>query len=388
VLTTVVDTLSTFVMPQVQVTALLERVERLAEKSMESPREHVTWEQDGRQYTAQLVLERAQNGVDLDRVVAEISAEDRGRQLRTRIRLKRLPYSHFTQLVDRWDPTVQLHDDEIGGRMHVNSRFNVLSDAQAKPALLGKVSTAAGSVNMDASVRRQESDIFPAGIQTGARRIPLSEHAHPFEWAPPDAAATIHELAKDTHIEFFADGSYKMRDRVSKTIQFRNDPSGQPVYFIAARGVTLYVRGAVAGKVLVYSPQRIVVEGSLTYARDPRGVTGSADYLGLACDRDIVVAPPYVTGPGDVDIHAALYAKRRFIVTSIDRGRPATLRIFGSLAAGSLSATEPRYATKIQYDRRFEALRPPGFPSTNRFAMEDWDRRWTEVPERAAAGGL
>jgi hypothetical protein len=40
---------------------------------------------------------------------------------------------------------------------------------------------------------------------------------------------------------------------------------------------------------------------------------------------------------------------------------------------------------KVEYDARFERHRPPGFPSTNRFAAEDWDGRWTEAPEGSAS---
>ncbi len=385
-LTSAIDPLSTLVMPQAQASALLRRIERLAGKELtKAPRARVTLNQDGTQYEAELVLERARNGVELDQVIAEISAEDRGRQLRTRILLKRLAFSQFTQIVDYWDPMVQMHDDEIVGRVHINSRFNVLYDSQARPTLLGKVSTAAGSVNMQSLGGRRESEVFREGIETRAGRITLSEQVHPLVWAPPDANARIHELANDTRIRFFADGSYWWRDDKSGVSQYRREPSEHPVYFIAARGATLYVQGIVAGKILVYSPQGIVVEGSLTYARDPRTVPDSGDYLGLVCDKDIEVAPPEVTGPGDVDIHAALFAKRRFVVTRIEHARSATLRIYGSLTAGSLTASEPRYATKVEFDRRFEQRRPPGFPSTNRFAAEDWDRRWTEVPEQSAA---
>jgi hypothetical protein len=178
------------------------------------------------------------------------------------------------------------------------------------------------------------------------------------------------------------------RDHNAQAAQYRNEPSAQPVYFIGTLAATLYVKGVVSGTILIYSPRRIVVEGSLTYAHDPRLVPNSRDYLGLVSDRYIEVAPPYVTGPGDLDIHAAIFAGRRFIVAEIDHGssgRSATLRIYGSLSAGSMSASEPRYATKVEYDSRFEQQRPPGFPSTNRFAAEDWDGRWTEAPERSAS---
>jgi hypothetical protein len=379
------EPLPTFVMPRAQASALLQRIERLAEELTRTPRTQATWAENGKQYAAELVLERAQNGLEVDRVIAEISAEDRGRQLKTTVMLKRLSFSHFTQLIDRWDPDVQLHDDEIIGRMHINSRFNVLYDSEARPALLGRVSTAARGFNMQSTGRRRESDVFRGGIETRAERIALSEQAHPFLFAPRDPNVRIHELANDTHVEFRGDGSYSWRDRKSDRTQYRSEPSGQPVYLLAERGVTLYVRGVVAGKVLVYSPQRIVIEDSLTYAHDPRDDADSDDYLGLVCDRDIVVAPPYVTGPGDMDIHAALFAKRRFVVTNIDHSRSATLRILGSLAAGSVTASEPRYATKVEYDTRFEELRPPGFPTTNRFAAEHWDQRWAEIPDRSTS---
>jgi len=153
------------------------------------------------------------------------------------------------------------------------------------------------------------------------------------------------------------------------------------VYFIAPRRATTFVKGVVAGRFLVYSAHRIVVEGDLVYAHDPRHEADSEDYLGLVCDKDIVIAPPAVTGPGDLHIQAALFAKRRIIVTDIDHPHPATLEIFGSLAAGSLTASEPRYATRVEYDWRFERLRPPGFPSTDRFAADEWNGRWTEVSE-------
>jgi len=323
-----------------------------------------------------------------------VSASDRGKLLTTRINLKRLAFSQFTQMVDHWDPMVQLHDDEIIGRFHTNSQFNLTYDSRTAPKFLGKVTTAARSFRTESAGRRRESDIFRGGVETRAGLINLPEELQPFEWAPQDGNARIHEFAADTRLRFFADGSYTWRTEDSPETGYRNDPSAHPVYFIAAGGVTLYVKGVVAGKILVYSPQKIVVEGSLTYAHDPRENRNSSDYLGLVCDRYITVAPAGVTGPGDLEIQAAIFAGRRFVVTDIDNGRSATLRnfayrrsatlrIYGSLAAGSLSASEPRYATKLEYDDRFERRRPPGFPSTNRYEVDDWDGQWTET-ERSA----
>src|SRR6202008_156570 len=126
----------------------------------------------------------------------------------------------------------------------------------------------------------------------------------------------------------------------------------------------------------------IVIEGSLTYASDPRENPDSGDFVGLVSNKYVEVAPPGVTGRGDLEIDAAIYAGARFVVPRINHPGRATLRIYGSLAAGSLTATEPRYATRIEYDSRFERRRPPGYPSTNRYEAVEWQGNWTEAPEQ------
>ena len=358
---------------------LSRRLEQLAEQSVENSRSEVSWEQDGRQYSAELVHEPANDGTALEHVTARVTTSDRGRHLTTLVNLRRLSFSQFTQMVNFWDPTVQLHDDEIVGRFHSNSQVKLKYDASATPVFLGKVTTSARSFDMESHGRKRDSEIFRAGRETRTSRIELPESVQPFEWAPRDEDARIHEFASDAHIRFYPDGSYswRTRDEPGSTV---NKPSGIPVYFVAAHDVTLYVQGVVAGRVLVYSPTRIVIEGDLTYANDPRGDPSCEDFVGLVSERYVEVAPPGVTGPGDLEIDAAIYAGRRFIVTSIDHTRSATLKIYGSLAAGTLTATEPRYATKIEYDDRFERERPPGFPSTNRYEAAAWDGQWTTAP--------
>ena len=153
----------------------------------------------------------------------------------------------------------------------------------------------------------------------------------------------------------------------------------QPLYLLASSGVSLQVRGTVAGTVLVYSPEAITVTGNLSYANNVRQATDADDYLGLVSGKDIVIAGVDVVPPGDLTIEAAVYAVRRFVVADLHQGRPATLSIFGSLSAGTVAASEPRYATELEFDQRFERLRPPGFPVTNRYELDQWDRRWTPV---------
>lgn len=364
--------------------ALSQRLAQLVEQFAKSAQSQVTWEQDGQQYTAELRVERANEGTSLDRVVAQVSSALHGERYVTRINLKRLPFSAFTQMVDHWDPMVQLHDDEIVGRFHSNSEFNLLYDSRTGPKFLGKVTTAAHSFDSNARGRRREAEIFRGGLETRAGRIDLPQTLTPFEWAPREADARIQEFSSDARIQFYEDGTLTWRTADDKTTGYLNEPSTAPLYLLAGRGVTLYVKGTVAGRVLVYSPHKIVLEGNLRYTRDPRRYEDSPDYLGLVCDRYIEVAPPYVTGPGDVEIQAAIFAGRRFVVRDIEHKRPATLRIYGSLAAGSISATEPRYATKLVYDARFEQRRPPGFPSTDRYEVEAWDGQWIGASDRSS----
>ncbi len=378
----IVSVPETYAISPAEQAALSERLAKLATQVAEPAPAHVAWEQNGKQYSAELILERANDGTALDRVIAEVSAAERGKQFSTRIFLERVPFSQFTHMVDRWDPMVQFHDDEIVGRVHSNTPFNLMYDSRTAPKFLGKVTTAARTIHTDWIGRRRESDIFKGGIETRADRIPLPDTLQPFEWAPREENARIHELTGDTSLRFFADGSYSWQTLGTSTTEYVNDPSEDPLYFIGKHGATLYVQGIVAGKVLIYSPHKIVVEGSLVYAHDPRELADSPDYLGLVCDKYIAIAPPNVTGPGDLEIDAAIFAGRRFVVTNINHRRPATLRIYGSLSAGSVSASEPRYATRIEYDARFEERRPPGFPSTNRFEVEEWNGAWTEVSER------
>jgi hypothetical protein len=373
---------ATLTMSEVERAELSRRLERLAGDSDEAFRKEVSWEQDGMRYSAVLIREPARDETALERVVARVSASDRGKHLSTIVSLRRLAFSQFTQIVDFWDPMVQLHDDEIVGRFHSNSRLNLLYDASAKPTFLGKVTTAAHSFNTEAQARRRDSDVFRGGKETRAARIELPELPQPFRWAPMDANARIHQFTNDTSIRFHSDGSYTWRTRGSSEPETRFEFSDDPVFFVAAGNVELFVQGVVAGSALVYSPLRIVIDGSLTYARDPRSVPDSGDYLGLVSNRYVEIAPPRVTGPGDLEIDAAIFAGRRFVVTHYNHPRKATLRIYGSLAAGSLTATEPRYGTRVEYDRRFEHRRPPGFPSTDRYEVTNWDGQWTEVPER------
>jgi hypothetical protein len=345
----------------------------------------LAWTQDGHEYTAILTRQPAADNTGIDRMIVEIVTEEKGKQLRTRMQMKRLAFSHFTQLVDRWDQDVQLHDDEISGRFHSNSEILLGYDRAVAPRFLGKVTTAArGFTVSSSSVRKERSEIFRAGLETRAGRITLPTKFLPFAHDANSQKVEVQSYSSDTKLTFYADGTYGWKDAKSTGPEQRQPLGNSTTYIVGAKDVTLYVRGTVAGKVLVYSPDLITIEGHLVYAHDPRSNPSSPDYLGLVSDNYIEVARPSVTGPGDLEIDAAIYAKRRFVVTDEYARGNATLFIYGSLAAGSLSATEPRYATKLTFDPRFEEARPPGFPVTNRYEVEGWDAQWKVAQDDVA----
>lgn len=338
----------------------------------------VSWQQDGQHYTARFSDLPAESDMALDRVLVEVSTEIDGERLTTQMRMKRLAFSHYAQFVNRWDKEVQIHDDELDGRFHANSAINLTYSRDAKPQFHGKVTTAARRINIDAGRGRARRDeMFLGGLQTGVRSIHLPKNFVPLPQTAAIRDDQLQEFDEDTRITFHADGSYTWVAYKEGLFERRGHLRAPASYLIATDKAKLYVRGTVKGKVLVYSPERIVIAGDLVYAGDPAERSSGDDYLGLVSARTIEVAGPKTTGPGDVQIHAAIYAKRRFSVARYRARNGGTLEIFGSLTAGTLSATEPRFATRIRFDPRLEATRPPGFPVTDRYEVESWDAAWT-----------
>jgi hypothetical protein len=347
-------------------------------------RAELALQHEGRRYVAQLERQPAADSMGIEHLTVTITTEADGRRLRTALHMQRLAFSHFAQLVDQWDQGVQFHDDEVVGRFHSNTEIAVGYDPSVAPRFLGVVTTAARGFKVANTVGyRRGDEIFRAGIATKTGRIALPEMA----WlrVPPAGAGTaVQTFVRGTRITFHPDGSYSWRELGSSDPEHRQT-LGTPAYLIGAGDTEIRVRGTVKGKVLVYSPARIVIEGSVVYAHDPRGLPEADDYLGLVSGRDVEIARPEVTGPGDLEVHAAIYARGRFVVTEEDVPRHGTLLIHGSLSAGSISATEPRYSTRYEYDRRFEHRRPPGFPETNEYEIESWDAQWRQAAEEPPA---
>lgn len=364
--------------PEAEQRMLENRLERLARNfdrraQMESPQ---SWEHDGVVYTAEVTQLPVEGDMGIERVAIKVSSEVDGDRFSTELRMMRMAFSSFAHFIDRWDPNVQMHDDVIDGRFHSNSEIVVSSSGNATPLFLGKVTTASRSIDTSNSRRRVRRDeVFLGGLETGAGRIALAKG---FEAMLEEAAVSdrAHRFEEDTRITFYADGSYAWTSVDSSgPEQRRSFPHGS-AYLVAERKAELHVKGVVNGAVLVYSPERIVIEGDLIYALNADMTPDPSDFLGLVSEKSVEIAPPDVTGPGNLTVNASIYAKRRFIVSRYRTRQDATLLIHGSLAAGSVSASEPRFAMQIRYDPRLRTVRPPSFPTTDRFELEPWEAEW------------
>jgi hypothetical protein len=338
----------------------------------------VDWKQDGQAYTAVFRAPSAADPMGVEHVVVDVSTEQGGKKMSTQLTMTRLAFSNFAQFVDQWDPDVQIHDDVIDGRFHSNTPINVLSSGRTSPVFLGKVTIASHELDTGTTSFNRRT-VFPEGVDTGVRRIALPSRFLPFL---NDAAAgdeAVQRFERDARITFYADGTYGWSYVEDGAAEERRPLAAPAHYLVGLEGATLRIKGTVNGKVLVYSAQRIVIEDDLRYAA-ARGAQDADDYLGLVAENDVEVAGPDVTGPGDLAVEASIYARRRFVVRDFRSKRSGTLGIYGSVTAGSLTATEPRYATKIEFDPRLANARPPSFPLTDRYELESWNGEWREDP--------
>ena len=377
-------------MPQPEKQMLTRSVEHMAQKLLDTNMtdSELTWQENGKQYSARVMRQPAPDSTGIEQVVAEVLTDRDGKRMKTRFSLKRLAFSHFTQLINTWDRNIALHDDVIDGRFHSNSEFSFSSTKDASPRFFGKVTTAASTLTYGGFNKRRDKDVFQGGYETKTDKVVLPRDM-------PDVVSggdekTRRVFADDTRIIFNSDGSYVWRNANGTGELHREEPMQEPRYLIGEKGAKLFVRGTVAGLFTVYTPNDIEIEDDLVYAKDPRQTVLSRDFLALIAGRDVCIGSPEVTGPGDLTVHGAIFARRRFYIELTDRGRSgdATLVIYGSLTAGTLSETEPRYATKVDFDKRFEYLRPAGFPMTRRYEVDAWDQDWQEVERDDPPAGL
>src|SRR5690606_22452357 len=176
-----------------------------------------------------------------------------------------------------------------------------------KPAFHGRVTTSRGvsTSGRTGTSRFRRSDVFLGGLETRIPRIALPAEVDPF--ASVGNGAQMHRFAASARVTFDANGPYVWRPLDESAPERRSPIGAGTTYLIADEGAALHVSGVVEGRVLVHSPEAIVIEGDLTYAADPQ-TPGADDYLGLVSARNVEIAESEVTGPGDLTVHGAIYA--------------------------------------------------------------------------------
>ena len=343
----------------------------------------ITWTENGQEFHATFRPVKAQSDTDLETAQIEISTHVNGEQLSTEMQLHRLAFSNFGQFINRSDRDVQIHNDIYDGRFHSNTRMILAYSKKVKPQFLGKVTTSAKGVtllnsnNRSSGSQKIRNEIFQGGFEDRIKKIPLPKTFVPFPDHGSIEAHQVHRFSQDTSIVFHEDASFSWQSKNGETN--RKSLPEQSMYLIAEGKAKLTVSGRVQGKVLVYSPEKIAIAGNLTYAGDADS-SNQRDFLGLVSDKYVEVSSPAITGGGDLSIHAAIYAGKRFSVRRYAYRQQSLLSIFGSLTVGSMSPTEPRFRTRITFDPRLENVRPPGFPMTERYELSSWDTKWRVVP--------
>jgi hypothetical protein len=342
----------------------------------------VDWKQNGQAYTAVFRAPSATDPMGIEHIVVDVTTEQGGKKMSTQLTMTRLAFSNFAQFVDKWDPSVQIHDDVIGGRFHSNTPISLLAGGGASPQFLGKVTIASHALEATSNggpfSRRK---VFPEGVDTGVRRIVLPSRLAQLLNEAAHGDEAVQRFERDAQITFYGDGTYGWRYLDDGAAEQRRRVIEPAHYLIGLEHVTLHIKGIVNGKVLVYSPDEIVIEDDLRYAA-ARGAHDADDYLGLVAEGDVEIAEPKITGHGDLTVEASIYARGTFAVRNFRSARSGTLAIYGSVTAGSLTATEPRFATKIEFDPRLANARPPSFPLTDRYELASWDGEW-RVDEEA-----
>jgi hypothetical protein len=342
------------------------------------PREAEKWQQGDYQYSATFDKRSAENDMVTDEVRIEIATKRDGKKLTTSLRLKKMAFSNFAQFINHWDSSVSIHDDEMNGRFHSNTRINLLASKKAAPLFHGKVTTA--SYFVDISGGKAKKDIFLAGLETGVKRIAMPKPRTLFQEEQALKSLNSRIIEQDSRLVFTHDGYYLVQPRKKIGVMQRYPIGERPLYILAAPRVSLWLSGTVNGAVAVYSPERIVIEGSLEYL-SIENIDQGGDFLGLISGRSVVVANRKIVPEGDLNIQAAIYAKNRFQVKQIGGRQAGTLNIYGSLSVGTITATEPRYATNIVFDTRLENNRPPGFPLTDRYELVAKAHHWQLTDE-------
>ena len=127
------------------------------------PDKPLRWRDGAQEYRIAIEHREPATATGLERAVLMVRTELHGLSLSARVPVKRMAFSHFAQVVDRWDPAVTLAGDRIIGRLHANSELFVEAGRHARPVVTGPVTVAGRVTGVGA---RASGDIFPGGVET------------------------------------------------------------------------------------------------------------------------------------------------------------------------------------------------------------------------------
>jgi hypothetical protein len=312
----------------------------------------------------------AENLNALQQVDITLTRQIDGQSYQMTARLQERALSHYAKFVNSWDDKVMLSNDRIDGRFHANSAVNFETSLNSRPQFNGEVTIAS---RQRVGARLRQSAMFAAGVRTNIGRIALPRQALAAHWL--DTGATVITMESDSRLDFQGHDGL-LWTNLNNNVQTYVSVPAEGLIIMGGQRARLELSGIVAGRVLVHSPRQLMIIGNLVYADN---TAASDDTLALISEGSIEIAPASVTGAGDLAIHGALYARERFSVRRFRDRHQGTLSIYGALVTGSVSATEPRFDTHIKFDRRFDSIRPPAFPSTGLYDLVAWDQHWTAV---------
>ena len=323
---------------------------------------------DGTRFAVAVQAVSAPGLTALARYEVTLSQRQDGQVFSTRLIVQERAFSWYAKFINNWDTDVVLASDTVVGRFHANTPVNFSTDRRRQPLFAGPVSIAG---YQGISRRLRSSGMFRHGIETGADTVAMPEAVVPTVFSLAEKALEVHRFQEHTRLTFRADGGVDWSQADSEAGIIRPAP-GNAMLIVADDDAVLELSGTVSGVVSVFAPRRLSIVGNLTYAE----ASDQQHFLTLISNGIIEVAGPAQTQPGDLEIQAALFARQRFSVRRFNSRPQGELIIRGTLVAGSVSATEPRFTTRIEYDPRFESMRPPAFPTTGLFDIDDWDRQW------------
>ena len=324
----------------------------------------VAWKQNGQAYAAVFHQQPSGDPMGVEHVVVDVTTTQGGKKLSTQMTMTRLSFSNFAQFVDRWDPEVRIHDDEIDGRFHSNSEIRPALDRQ-RVTRVSRQGHARGPRHryrrLDVALesppglpRRRRDGRSPDRAAVALPRLLERRGDRRRERAAVRARGADH-LLRRRHL----------RVELSARRRGRGAPHAHGARALPARARR---RDATDQRPRPRQGARLHAGADrdrerLTLRARARDAPDADDYVGLVAEKTVEIAEPEVTGLGDLHVDASIYALRQFAVREF-RSRPSgTLTIFGSLTAGSLTATEPRYATKIEFDPRLTNARSAELPT-------------------------